>query len=240
MLQEVTLAVELQAIDRKIANLEKEIAALPIHVADVEKKLGSHKLRLEIDRSALAANQRDRKKLEGDIQVHEQKMSKLKGQMLDAKTNEQYKAFQNEISWCETEIRKAEDKIIEMMESAEPLDKNVQKAEAALKVEQVQVEAEKRRAQDRSVEDKKFLADAQAIRKGLVAKLDPKLYIKYEQIKKKTKGTVVADATEGRCEGCQIALRPQLFQDLKAADKVMFCELCGRILSYNPAVSVVP
>jgi predicted nucleic acid-binding Zn-ribbon protein len=238
MLQEVTLSVELQALDRKIANLEKEIAALPVHVAEIEKKLGSHKLRLDIDRSALAANQRDRKKFEGEIQVHEQKISKLKGQTLDAKTNEQYKAFQNEINWCETEIRKAEDKIIELMEQAEPLDKAVKTAEAALKVEQVQVETEKRRAHDRSAEDQTFLAEANAMRKALVAKLDPRFYTRYEQIKKKTKGTVVADATEGRCEGCQISLRPQLFQDLKVGDKVIFCELCGRILVYNPAVLV--
>ncbi len=238
MLQEVTLAVELQAIDRKIASLEKEIAVLPIHVADIEKKLGSHKLRLGIDQTALAANQRDRKKLEGDIQVHEQKISKLKGQMLEAKNNEQYRAFQNEITWCETETRKAEDKIIELMELAEPLDKNVKMAEAALKVEQLEVDAEKRRAQDRSAEDQKFLAKAKALRQGIVSKLDPKLYIRYEQIKKKTKSTVVADATEGRCEGCQISLRPQLFQDLKVGDKVMFCELCGRILMYNPAVLI--
>ncbi len=238
MLQEVTLAVELQAIDRKIANLEKEIAALPVHIAAIEKKLGSHKLRLEIDRTALAANLRDRKKMEGDIQVHDQKISKLKGQMLDAKNNEQYRAFQNEISWCETEVRKAEDKIIELMEQAEPLDKNVKTAEAALKVEQAEVESEKRRAQDRSAEDQKFLADANAIRQGIVSKLDPKLYLKYQQIKKKTKGTVVADATDGRCEGCQISLRPQLFQDLKVGDRVMFCELCGRILMYNPAVLI--
>lgn len=238
MLQEVTLAIELQAIDRKIANLEKEIAALPIHIADIEKKLGSHKLRLRIDQEALAANLKERKKLEGDIQVHDQKISKLKGQTLEAKTNEQYQAFEKEISWCATEIRKAEDKIIELMELAEPLDKNVKAAEAALMVEQTHVEAEKRRAQDRSAEDKGFLADAQAIRQGIVSKLDPKLYLKYEQIKKKTKGTVVADATDGRCEGCQISLRPQLFQDLKVGNKVMFCELCGRILVYNPAVLV--
>src|SRR5271170_3037208 len=88
------LVIQLQSLDQKIAALEKEVAALPKHIATIEKALESHNRKLEADRAALTANLKDRKRLEGDIQVHEQKISKLKGQMLEAKTNEQYKAFQ--------------------------------------------------------------------------------------------------------------------------------------------------
>ena len=91
------LVIQLQSLDQKISALEKEVAALPKHIAAIEKTLESHLRKLEADRAALAANQKDRKKQEGEIQIHDQKISKLKDQMLGAKTNEQYKAFQNEI-----------------------------------------------------------------------------------------------------------------------------------------------
>src|SRR5579875_365758 len=133
MLQDLALALRLQALDRKIASLDNEIATLPKHIAEIEKRLESHTRRLEADHAALTANQRDRKKLEGDIQVQEQKISKLKDQMLQAKTNDQYRAFQNEISYAEGEIRKSEDKILDLMEQSEPLDKNVKAAEGELK-----------------------------------------------------------------------------------------------------------
>ena len=71
--------------------------------------------------------------MEGEIQVHEQKISKLKDQMAQAKTNEQYRAFQNEIDYAKKEIRKAEDRILELMTEAEPLDLNVKRAEGALR-----------------------------------------------------------------------------------------------------------
>src|ERR1700758_224716 len=143
MIQDLALALRLQALDRKIASIENEIATLPKHIADIEKKLETQNRRLEADRAALAANQRDRKKFEGDIEVHEQKMSKLKEQMLQAKTNEQYKAFQHEIAYLEAEVRKAEDKILDLMEQSEPLEKNVKAAEVELKKQQQDVEAEK-------------------------------------------------------------------------------------------------
>ena len=40
--------------------------------------------------------------------------------MLGAKTNEQYRAFQNEIGFCEQAIRKAEDRILDLMAEGEP------------------------------------------------------------------------------------------------------------------------
>src|SRR6185295_14525040 len=143
------LVIQLQSLDQRIGAIEKEIAALPKHIATLEKTLESHIRRLEADRAALSANQKDRKKLEGDIQVHEQKVSKLKDQMLGAKTNEQYKAFQHEIAYIEAEIRKAEDKILDLMEQSEPVDRNVKLVEGELKKEQQDVEAEKKRARER-------------------------------------------------------------------------------------------
>ncbi len=238
MLQDLALALRLQALDRKIASLENEIATLPKHISEIEKRLDSHTRRLEANRAALTANQRDRKKLEGDIQVHQQKISKLKDQTLQAKTNEQYRAFQNEIEYAEGEIRKAEDRILDFMEQSEPLEKNVKAAETELKKEQQQVEAEKKRARERTAADEKELAEHREERKSITAQMDPKFYAEYERIRKKTKNTPIADATDGRCDGCQIALRPQFFQDLRRGDKIMQCESCGRILTYNPIVDV--
>src|SRR5712692_1386035 len=109
------LVIHLQSPDQKIAALDKEVAALPKHIAVIEKTLEAHLRKLEADKAALGANQKDRKKLEGDIQMHEQKVSKLKDQMLQAKTNEQYRAFQHEIEFIEKEVRTAEDRILEFM-----------------------------------------------------------------------------------------------------------------------------
>ena len=69
--------------------------------------------------------------------------------------------------------------------------------------------------------------------------MPPKLYTEYERVRKKTKNTPIADATDGRCSACQIALRPQFFQDLRRQDQVMFCESCSRLLTYNPVIDVV-
>ncbi len=238
MSPDIQAVIRMQSLDLKAAALQKEIAELPKHIAQIEKALDQHIRKLDADRAALAANQRDRKRLEDDIKVQDQKISKLKDQTLQAKTNEQYRAFQHEIEFCQNEIRKAEDKILELMSEAEPLDKNVKAAEQALAKEKEHVEHEKNRARERTAQDEKFLADATAERNQIASGIDKKLVTDYERIRKRWHGVAIADATDGRCGACQISLRPQYFQDLKRAEKVMYCESCGRILYYNPPVNL--
>src|ERR1035441_10603603 len=104
MLPDLNLLIRHQAIDNRLADLSREISALPKHIAEIAKTLGAHERKLEAARAALSTNQKGRKKCEGDIQVQEQKISKLKDQMLLAKTNDQYRAFQNEIDRKSTRL----------------------------------------------------------------------------------------------------------------------------------------
>src|SRR5579871_1781909 len=184
MLPDLQLAVRLQDLDNRLSELTREISALPKHIGEIEKKLESHERKLEADRAALSANQKDRKKMEGEIQMQEQKISKLRDQMLEAKTNEQYRAFQNEIEFCEKAIRQAEDRILDLMGESEPLDRNVKAAEAALKDEKAQVEAEKQQTRARTAEDEKSVAELQHERRQIVTDLSPGIYRRYENIRK--------------------------------------------------------
>ena len=239
MTSELTLVLQVQKMDLRISELEKEIASLPLELARIEKTLDSHKRRIEADKVGLLANVRDRKKLEGDIQTHQAKISKLKDQIMQAKTNEQLRAFQHEIEFAEGEISKCETQTVELMTLAEPLEAAVKKAEASFKEEKVQVDAQKDRTEARTTESKGFLAVAVDGRKKALAALTPQLTAMYERLRKKHKnGIVLGDVVEGRCMGCQMMLRLQYFQQLRQSDKVMNCESCGRILYYNPPKDV--
>ena len=237
MLPDIVSAVRLQEVDGRLTDLTKEIASLPKHIAEIEKKLEAHQRKLDADRAALSANQKERKKLEGDIQIQDQKISKLKDQMSHNKvTNEQYKAFQHEIGFCETEIRRAEDRILDLMGESEDLEKNVKAAEVALKAERAEVEAEKQQARERTDVDQKAVSELQGARKSIVASMNPGVYGNYERIRGR-RGAAVAEVVDGRCSVCHIALRLQYLQDVKRGEQVLFCESCQRILYYNPPES---
>ncbi len=232
---DLSLVKELQQLDHRIGELTREIAYLPKHIAEIESRLESHQKKLQADRAALTANGKERKRLEDDIKVHDEKASRLKDQMHEASTNEQYRAFQHEIDYVQGEIRKLEDRILDRMGEAETLEQNVKSAEAALKQEAAEVEGEKRDAERRTEVDRAELAQAQRRRAEMVASLSPAVLQNYERIRKHRGGLAVSVARDGRCTACNVILRLPIYQKVRSNEEVIECDACGRILCYEPA-----
>lgn len=236
---EIRLILDLQHLDQKISELQKEILTLPKQLAKIEKELEGVNRRLEADRAAASGNQKERKRLDGEIQLQNQKISKLRDQMLGAKTNEQYRAFQNEIEFCEKEIRRHEDRILELMSESERLDQAVKATETILKKEKEHVDAEKSVVRQKTDVDKAEMARLMADRKVVTDQMKPALMNAYNRIRKKWKSNVVAaEAVDERCTACYMALRPQFLQDLRRDQEVMYCESCGRILYHQPSIVI--
>lgn len=239
MTPDVELVLKLQSLDNQIGELEREISTLPIHIAEIETALVVHQRKLETDKAALAANQKERKKLEGEVQGHELKVSKLKDQIFEAKTNQQLWAFQHEIQFGEDQIHKAEDRILDLMSESEPLETNLQAATKALAEESKLVEREKVVVRKRTEEDRRQLEKLRSEKAEAVAALDRRIYTMYERIRKKYRGgSAIAEDTAGRCSECNIVLRPQFHQDLRTTNQLLPCESCGRLLFYNPVIDV--
>jgi hypothetical protein len=238
---DVVQALHLQELDANIHALRAEISALPKQIAEIEKALGSHLKKLELDKSMLAANQRDRKKLETDNEAQRQKISKLKDQMTGAKTNEQYRAFQKEIEYCEAEIHKADDRSVELMEDAEQLQTNAHAAEVALAEERKVVDGRKQEAKAHTAEFQAKLTALLAERAKLAAKIAPPLLATYERLHKRMRdGRPVARVTDDACGACNMTIRQQYLADLKLGSEILACENCRRILYYDgPPVEIV-
>jgi predicted nucleic acid-binding Zn-ribbon protein len=234
MNQHLAVIRELQRTDDQIRALTEEIARLPKYVAEIERKLHAHERQLDADRELLSENQKSRRGLEREVETFEQKGSKLRDQMNEAKTNEQFRAFQHEIKFTEDEARRVEDRILDKMEEAETLQRNVQAAEQALKIETANVQKEVVAARERVARDEEQLVQRKERRKELTASLPSHLLRLYEKVYKARGGVAVAEALAERCTACNVMFRPQFSQLLRHGDEIMTCESCGVILYHAP------
>jgi predicted nucleic acid-binding Zn-ribbon protein len=222
--------IDLQHVDLKIAELTAQIDELPTQIKSLEDRLRDYLQAHEERKLRLAANQKERRDLEGEIQLIQTKISKHKGQLYEVKTNEQYKAMVKEIEGEEGNIRKIEDKILEKMVDAEESQKMVNQAAASLEGEKGRVAAETKKMNSLRDADAKERDALNAQRKGLTAALDPHLLETYERVRRGRKGIAVAEVRDGFCTACNVRLRPQVFNELRTNDIIRFCESCSRIL----------
>jgi uncharacterized protein len=234
MLTDVEKLIELQTADREILRLKEEIAGLPKRVTAIEAKLAVTRAALEKAKAAIKADEAARRKYETAIQDLQQKISKYRDQSLEVKTNEQYKALLHEIQFAEQDIRINEDKVLELMVNSEAREKDVKAAERELKEETAEIEKEKAEARQRTAEDEKQLTEWNARRDGLRSAVNPDLLRHYDRVCKH-RGTGISEVRDHKCMACQVMLRPQTYNEVRAANEIVFCDSCQRILYHDPS-----
>jgi len=239
MLPEIDKLLELQAADKEIRRLQVEVAALPKRTAAIEQKLAGTKAHLEKVRVAAKGDEANRKKFEANIKDLQTKISKYRDQSLDVKTNDQYKALLHEIQFAEQEIRLNEDRILEVMVNVDAREKDVKAAEAELKAETAEIEKEKEEARRVTAEDQTNLAEWNAKRNALHQAISEDLLRHYERVMK-FRGSGLAEVRDHKCMGCQVMLRPQIYNEVRIGEKVVICDSCQRIYYYIPANEVKP
>ena len=71
-------------------------------------------------------------------------------------------------------------------------------------------------------------------RERLFSTLPPGLKGTYQRIVSRIRdGVAVAEARNGSCSACFIALRPQVMAQIRRGDEIVICDNCNRILYYR-------
>ena len=233
MATDLYLARRIQELDQRIDALTREIDGLPKHVEAIESRLASHRQELANTQSVLAENAKQNRQLEGKIEEHKQKISRLQDQMNGAKTNAQFRAFQHEIKFCKDSIDELEENILDKMEQAEALEESVSRAREELKAESAKVAAEVERAREQIETDKLDRERQRATRAALSIKIDPLTMREYERIRM-ARGVALAEVVGETCSACHVRLRPKFLQDLQQLSRgILTCESCG-LIAYLP------
>jgi len=226
--------IELEKVDREISRLRQEVGTLPGRMAVIEQKLNASKAKVETARAKIKAGDANKRKYEADIQAQQQKISKYRDQSLEVKTNEQYRALMDEIGFAEKAIREAEDKILEVMVDAEAQERAAKAAEVELKAETAEIEKEKAEARAITAKDEAELKEWNAKRDALRGGISENVLQQYERVSKH-RGSGVAEARDHKCTGCQVMLRPQVYNEVRSNEMVVQCSSCQRILFYDPS-----
>ena len=218
--------LELQRLDQTTAALRAELEGMPKKLRDADAKLNGERTALVSAKEALtqALGQLD-------VEQWRERAKKYRGQSGSVKTNEAYKALQQEIAGAEAEASQGEDKVLEQMMAVEEAERRVKRLDLELKESEKASASEKQKIETLFAEKRKSWETATAERKATAKKMPADLLDLYERIAKKHPGTVMAQVRDGQCRACGVRVLPHTVQLLESdTDQEMFrCESCGRI-----------
>ncbi|MDO8678761.1 MAG: C4-type zinc ribbon domain-containing protein [Acidobacteriota bacterium] len=212
----------------------KAIADAPGRIAALDALLHDATAALDNAKHALAESKTRRGFVDKDLAAVQQRQSKYKDQLMQVKTNDEFRAMQHQIEAAAADVGQYEEKILINMMEVDEINATIKKAEAALKAAQSKVSAERGAIEQDVKTQQGVLAETTAARARLVAAMDNKGVVESFERIAKVRGTAVARAEGERCTVCQVRLRPAVFVQVLKNDQIVQCDSCNRILYFVP------
>lgn len=234
MLVELELLIQLQALDSEIAALDKRLEEIPKEITALQKEIATEKANLAQAQQTHQAEEKQQRENEDALALVEGKIQKYKEQLMNVKSNDEYSAMQRQIAQAQKEVGSLEEKLLIGMDSIEELKQETNRRAVELKVGEKEIGAQEA---ELKTEASKLKAERDAraeSRNGFREKIPSDTLSTYSRVAQTRNGVGLAQAVDERCQVCMVRFRPQMFQELRAGDRIMQCGSCHRILYYLP------
>ena len=234
MLSELQNLIALQKLETSVESIRTNIAGLPKLESALASRLQDCSSKVEEATERLADHKKVRQQEENELAEVNTRLSRLKQQLMEVKTNEIYKAMLGEISNAEKEVKIIEDNLLERMLETDTFNSELEHFKVLLTKEKTIVENEQKKLEKAKAVFENDLNNLEYERNELVESLENRVVSLFKTVSKGRAGIAVAQAREGRCSCCQVRLRPHLFNDIRLNNQLIQCESCQRILYFEP------
>lgn len=222
---------QLQQIDSKIDKIRFIRGELPLEVKDLEDAVTGlntriEKLKKEIEYSEQLINQN-----KNAIKQHQANIKKLEQQQNKVRNNREYEALLKEIEFLNLEIQLSEKKIKEEKAQIETKNQYLEVAEKEHQERLKDLEVKRKELQEIISETEAEEKELLKLSEKVASQIEERLIKAYKKIRENVKnGIAIATVERDACGGCYSKIPPQRIIDIRAHNKIIVCEHCGRIL----------
>lgn len=235
-LQMLKALVQLQEIDIRIRDLERDRQQIPARLAEIEDTLGAKRQERNVARNQLDEAEMSRRLAESDLRAEKEKVKKWEARLAELKNNRDYQALSREIEAARKANLGIEDEILRKMQEIEDLKTRINQLEDSLTDSEKELSAEKQVLEDKLRSMNAGIEQETGIRAQAVSKVDSGLYRQYQMIRNRRDGVAVVSVLDEHCQGCHMGIPPQLYIIVLRGEQIETCPYCHRIIYFKQAV----
>ena len=233
MLEDLGRLVELQQLDSEITELETAAAAIPGRIRTMEEQLLQTKAALDAVTAETEKLQKLHRQKDRDLEEANRELKKRQSRLYEIKTNQEYSAVLKEIEGLKQRVSTLEEEVLLLLDQIEAAVKARAQEEERFRFTQAEFLRDKQQREGELREIQGRLSALQVAREGRSRSVETSLLQQYLRLLKSRAGLAVAPARNGSCEGCHVALTPQLYNEVRRNEEILTCERCGRILYWK-------
>ncbi|OGW82322.1 MAG: hypothetical protein A3G33_11500 [Omnitrophica bacterium RIFCSPLOWO2_12_FULL_44_17] len=221
---------EIQEWDKQIYTLEEEKNTIPEQIEAINCFIVEQKNVLTNLQDELKKLQLKQKGKEVELAGKEENVRKYDAQLSQVKTNKEYKSLQDEIASLKADNSLLEEQIIQFMDDVQAVQKKLEEQKKKFQTTEIEQHQKVKTFEEKAkaIEGQSEVLTKQ--RNEKIKQVDPEIASVYDRIVVKKRGVALVEVTGEVCNECQMTIRPQIINEIKMKEKVVFCENCSRIL----------
>lgn len=230
------LLLVVQEHDTRVDQLKHQIEALPARaaLAKVEEAGADVDRKIAVVDSRLGDLGRSQQRLEDEIALLKDKVSKTDQQLYSGTTNSprELQAMQDEIASVRRHISQLEDEELDVMEATEPVDAERETLAAERAKLDEQAQGYRAEIAEAEADLQQQLDTVEQERDAAAAEVPDELWPRYDKLRAQLGGVAIARLAGSTCQGCHLKLSAVEVDRIKRLppDEPVTCEECGRLL----------
>lgn len=224
--------IRLQELDSQIDRLHEKRERLPHDIEEARKPIDKATSEYEKTKAVHESLSRQKRDSERDLTTQEEKLVKLHHRTTEIKTNKEYQAHLAEIETTKQEKGNLEERLLLLMDQVDQAGKEEDSRQKVVADEQRRFESERQRMEAEIIKAEELLKQLDTERKTVADKIEEPILREYHQLRKSRNGLGLVPAKDGTCQGCRLAIPPQLYADVRKNEKIVACSQCHRFLYY--------
>jgi predicted nucleic acid-binding Zn-ribbon protein len=232
--EELAILCTVQELDTEIAKRKQALGVLDSGAA-LEEEISALRSELADLRQQREAAEAENLDLELEGRTLQEKRKRFNDQLYSGKVGNprQLSDLQGEVEMLGREIRKVEDRMLELMETMESQRTEVASRAARLKEMEERLADTRARYEEASSGLRSEAAEMEAQRKQTAGNVSPVVLKRYEQIRARSGNLGLVKVMGTDCPGCRISLPSETLKHMKVGRSGLTCENCGRLLVWG-------
>lgn len=229
----------LQKVDLEVAALRKAADVHPKQIAELERDLGAARSAIEAERSRVADIERQKTQLEQNITDEKDKVKKWEARLAEQRSTREYSALAREIDIAKKANLTMADELVELTKTLAAAREAVKGKEAEFAAKQQQLVTRMTELRSKLAEAESQVKQLEGQRSGVASSVDATLLRRYDTVRKKKLPALVG-VVAGTCQGCNMNVPPQLYNQLRTSLGTDVCPSCNRIIFAVEALAETP
>lgn len=221
---------ELKKIEEKVGRLQLEMDRFPAETQRLNQALNRKQEEVDGHKTFVETAEKTLRKSEQDLREIEDKMRKAEDKMRDVKTNEEFQAAIKETDSQKRDKATLEELVLKMMGELDNKRKELKEMEKGFKTFSEAMDRDLKKIDEERAAVGRQLEEHLATRNEKSAALSGDIAGLFKRVTGRTRGAAVVTAENGLCHGCNMRIRPQIYNEVLGYKAIHPCPNCGRII----------